>query len=225
MKFKLISNKTNERRFETRVCDIFPSLFDNTSSTSFDPHYTYHPAWAARIISKNRPSKHIDISSIINFSTQLSAFIPVEFYDYRPAEIRNLSDLQCKKGDLLNLPFVDNSVESISCMHTIEHVGLGRYGDPFDPRGDIKAAKELERVLASKGTLIFVAPVGKSKIEYNSHRIYSYEQVISLFPNLSLIEFSLIPDDFRESGIILNANPDKVSEQTWACGCFHFTKN
>ena len=55
----------------------------------------------------------------------VSAFIPVEFYDYRPAEL-SLSGLEFKHADLTHLPFADNSVESLSCMHVIEHIGLGR---------------------------------------------------------------------------------------------------
>lgn len=202
---------------------LFPCLFDKTSTTHFDPHYTYHPAWAARIIAKIKPEKHIDISSIIHFSTLVSAFVPVEFYDYRPAEVM-LPNLACKKGDLLDLPFSDGSVESLSCMHTIEHVGLGRYGDVIDPEGDIKAAKELSRVVKTGGTFIYVAPIGHPRIEFNAHRVYSYKQVLELFPEMDLKEFSLVPDNFKETGLIKNASEELANLQTWACGCFWFIK-
>ena len=212
-----------ENRFSIKIRDLFPRLFDNTSKTPFDPHYTYHPAWAARIVAQLKPAKHIDISSILHFSTLVSAFVPVEFYDYRPAEVR-LQNLECKKGDLTAIPFPDNSVESISCMHTIEHVGLGRYGDRIDPDGDKKATKELERVVKKGGTLIFVAPIGKPRICFNAHRIYSYEQVLGLFPGMTLKEFSLIPDDFKKYGLIKDADKYMVKDQTYACGCFWFVK-
>ncbi len=210
-------------RFPLRKSDFFLCLFDKTSDTPFDPHYTYHPAWAARVVARTNPAKHIDIASTLKFCTLVSAFIPVEFYDYRPANLR-LSGLVSKFGDLQALPFADNSVESLSCMHTIEHVGLGRYGDPIDYDGDIKATAELARVLQPGGTLIFVTPVGEPRIEYNAHRIYSYEQVQNLFPTLTLKEFSLIPDEYKEVGIIENADPALVAKQRYACGCFVFTK-
>jgi len=222
-RYKKSAKKLGDGRFVSTSYKLFPSLFDKTKTTNFDPHYTYHPAWAARIVAKNRPTKHIDISSILHFSTLLSAFVPVEFYDYRPANVI-LSNLQCKQADLLNLPFEDNSVESLSCMHTIEHVGLGRYGDPIDANGDLKASKELARVLKQNGTFIFVAPIGKPLIEFNSHRIYSYEQVMDMFKSLKLKEFSMIPDNFKESGLITNADKNLVKNQDWACGCFWFTK-
>jgi SAM-dependent methyltransferase len=217
------NGKDTLERQPLKVGDIYPQLFDNTGKTHFDAHYTYHPAWAARIIAKLKPAKHIDISSILHFSTLVSAFVPVEFYDYRPAEVR-LPDLECKMGDLLVLPFPDNSVESISCMHTIEHVGLGRYGDTIDPAGDMKAAHELSRVVTKGGTFIFVVPVGRPRICFNAHRIYSYDQVMTLFPNMELREFSLVPDDFKTSGLIKDANPQMVKDQMYACGCFWFIK-
>ena len=109
-------------------------------------------------------------------------------------------------------------------MHTVEHVGLGRYGDKLDPHGDIDAAKELSRVVKKGGTFIFVVPVGKPKIEFNAHRIYSYEQVMNLFPDMELKEFSLIPDDYKRYGLITNADKNFVKEQDWGCGCFWFIK-
>lgn len=210
-------------RFPLRKRDFFLCLFDKTDTTPFDPHYTYHPAWAARVVARTKPEKHVDIASALKFPTIVSAFVPVEYYDYRPAEL-HLSNLQSKPGDLLRLPFPDNSVASLSCMHTIEHVGLGRYGDPIDYDGDLKAIAELKRVLAPGGTLIFVAPVGRPRIQYNAHRIYSYEQIISAFAGLRLTEFSLVPDDYRTHGLIENADPELVKNQSYACGCFVFTK-
>jgi hypothetical protein len=210
----------NDARFKVRTRDIYPCLNDKIIKTPFDHHYTYHPAWAARILAKIKPAYHIDISSIISFSTILSAFIPVKFYDYRPADLK-LPDLESGFADLKQLSFADDSIPSLSCMHTIEHIGLGRYGDEIDPQGDIKAINELKRVLQPNGDLLFVAPVGKPKIEFNAHRIYSYEQIIEYFSPLTIREFSLIPD---EGGMIIHADPALVKEQSYGCGCFWFKK-
>lgn len=222
--FKFKRLMKGDSRFNIKGTDMFPCLLDNTLNTSFEPHYIYHPAWAARVVRKINPKKHVDISSTISFSTMLSAFIHVDFYDYRPAQIK-FDNLNCRRGDLTSLPFEDGSIESISCMHTVEHVGLGRYGDVLDPTGDMQAAHELSRVVKAEGSLIFVVPVGKPKIEFNAHRIYSYEQVIDMFPNMQLKEFSLIPDDYKKYGLIYNADKDMVKCQEWGCGCFWFIKN
>ncbi|WP_230383749.1 DUF268 domain-containing protein [Pedobacter endophyticus] len=153
--------KQTDKRFVLDSKDLYPCLSDATTYTGFDRHYVYHPAWAARIIKANNPKKHIDISSTLHFCSILSAFIPVEFYDYRPAKLY-LTGLKALGGDLLNLPFADRSVYSLSCMHTVEHIGLGRYGDPLDYDGDKKAIDELKRVLAPGGNLLFVVPLANT---------------------------------------------------------------
>ncbi len=211
----------SDSRFSINNEDNFPCLNDNTNNTGFDAHYVYHPAWATRIIKDINPSKHIDISSTLHFCSQLSAYVPVDFYDYRPANL-TLPNLKTLKGDLMNLDFSDNSVESISCMHTVEHIGLGRYGDPIDPIGDLKAIEELKRVVAKGGSLLFVVPVGKARIQFNAHRIYSFEMILSCFEGFELKNFSLITDlgDF-----IWNANPEIVSNQKYGCGCFWLIKS
>lgn len=207
----------------SQITHITPLLEDKTPTTGFDAHYIYHPAWASRILKRNQPEYHIDISSTLHFCSIVSAFIPVHFYDYRPANLI-LSGLKSSRADLLNLPFSSNSIQSISCMHTVEHVGLGRYGDPIDFEGDVKAMKELARVLAPGGTLLFVVPVGYPRIEFNAHRIYNYDQVMNNFTDLKLVEFTLIGDNYLDEGMIVNPDKHKVDKQDWGCGCFHFTK-
>lgn len=212
--------RRSDGRFPLRFAELYPCLDDKTATTPFDQHYIYHPAWAARILAHTKPEVHIDISSILSFSTIVSAFVPVRFYDYRPAQL-NLGGLESDRADLLQLPFADGSVPSLSCMHTIEHVGLGRYGDPLDPQGDLKAIRELIRVLQPGGTLLFVTPVGKPKIAFNAHRIYSFEQIRSYFASLDLVEYALVPDS---GGLIMQADPALTAEQSYGCGCFWFNK-
>jgi len=213
--------KNNDERFKIKIKNLMPRLNDKTSETNFDLHYIFHPAWAARIIAKTKPEKHIDISSTLHFSTLLSAFVPTEFYDYRPANI-TLDNFTSNEADLNNLHFPSGSIVSLSCMHTIEHIGLGRYGDKIDPRGDLRAIEELKRVLAKAGTLLFVVPVGRPRIVFNAHRIYSYEQILSYFSDLELKEFTLISE--KNKKMIINADPSLVKEENYGCGCFWFTK-
>ena len=198
----------------------YPCLNDNTGTTPFDAHYIYHPAWAARIVKGIKPQKHIDISSTLHFCTILSAFIETEFYDYRPASL-TLSNLKSSSADLTKLFFQSNSVESISCMHTIEHIGLGRYGDLLDPEGDFKAIAELQRVIKKGGNLLLVVPVGMPRIQFNAHRIYSFDLINNLFQAFELRNFSLITD---ANQFIENADPFLVRQQLYGCGCFWYIK-
>lgn len=219
-------NKTSTnliQRFQVMWNDKRP-IYEDSVETSFDTHYFYHTAWAARIIAKTRPKKHIDISSMLYFPGIISAFVPVEFYDYRPALIKGLNNLTSEQSDITNLPFANDSIESLSCLHVIEHIGLGRYGDAIDPSGDIKAINELKRITAKGGDLLFVVPIGKPKIVFNAHRIYGYSQIIEYFGGFELKDFSLIKDDARQSGIISNATKEEADKQNYGCGCFWFKK-
>lgn len=219
--FSEMSNKAGRGPLKRE--DRYPCMNDRTKGTGFDPHYLYHVAWAARVLARTRPEKHIDISSSLNFCTTVSAFVPIEFYDYRPAQLK-LDGLSSSHADLMALPFEDGSVNSLSCMHVVEHIGLGRYGDAYDPNGDIKAIDELKRVLAPGGDLLFVSPLGAPRVMFNAHRIYSYDQVMELFSDLRLMEFSLITDDQTGEGAILNASKELSDRQRYGCGCFWFKK-
>jgi SAM-dependent methyltransferase len=208
-------------RFSMNWEDRYPCLNDATSTTGFDAHYLFHTAWAARVLAQTRPDLHIDISSCLRFISLVSAFIPIRFYDYRPAKL-NLSGLESDKVDLMNLPFPDGTVNSLSCMHVIEHIGLERYGDPLEPEGDLKAIAELKRVLSKNGDLLFVVPLGdESIIQYNAHRIYTYQQILSYSSELKLINFAYINDAGQ---FIAQASQQDTVGQVYGCGCFHFRK-
>lgn len=215
--------KLSDGRFSLSLSNRRVILNENTLNTNFDRHYIYHPAWAARVLAKTKPKFHVDISSTLNFCSIVSAFIPVRFYDYRPANLK-LSNLSMRSVDLTSLPFKSDSIQSLSCMHTVEHIGLGRYGDKINPNGDLKAINELKRVLAPGGNLLFVVPVGKPNIYFNAHRVYSLKQIKSYFSGLLLKEFALVPDIDKGKGLIINPSEKFCNQQNYGCGCFWFKK-
>lgn len=202
--------------------DRWPQLTDKTGHLPFDEHYVYHTAWAARVVAELKPAKHVDISSYTYFATLTSAFVPVEFYDYRPANI-TLSNLICGAADLCDLQFADRSLESISCMHTIEHVGMGRYGEPMDASGDLRGLAELQRVVADGGSLLVVVPVGKPRVQFNAHRIYDPQMIQDYLPELRLKQWAMLPDD-ASGGLLHNPSRELALSQRYACGCFWFQR-
>ena len=201
--------------------NYFPILNDYGTNHELDFHYLYHPAWALKKVFSKMPKLHVDLASKIDFSLSLAALIPVEYHDYRLVNL-NLANFKSIFTDIQKLPYSDSSLESISCMHVIEHIGLGRYGDPFMFNGDKLVAKEIIRVLSRNGYLIFVTPVAEnSRIEFNAHRVYSFNTVIDMFKELKLVEFSIVMD----SGKFLdNCGEQDLKGQNYACGCFYFTK-
>ena len=204
-----------------KLRDTYPCLFDRTATTSVDSHYFYQHIWAFEKIFNLKPKVHVDVGSSVDFVGLLSVITNVRFVDIRPLDVSNMANLESVKGSILEMPYKNESLESISCLHVAEHIGLGRYGDPLDPLGTGKAAAELSRCLAQGGNLFFSVPVGKPKLCFNAHRIHSPRQILRYFEGLKLVEFSGTDDNKR---FMQNIDPEVLEDSRYACGMFWFTK-
>lgn len=202
------------------LIDSYPCLTDWVSSTPFDAHYFYQGAWLARRVCTSKVIKHVDIGSSVLTISVLSAQVKTIFVDYRPLKT-SLPGLTSIAGNILDLPFPDDSIESLSCLHVIEHIGLGRYGDPIDAHGSVKAALELQRIVSRGGNLFVSLPIGRERICFNAHRVHSPNSVLKMFPNLQLIEFSYVDDDGQ---YFENKPLDDAIGLEYGCGLFYFQK-
>jgi SAM-dependent methyltransferase len=136
--------------------------------------------------------------------------------DIRPIELC-LPNLSFIEGSILKLPFADNTIESLSSLCVVEHIGLGRYGDPLDPWGSENAVNELKRVLKPGGDLFFSVPVDRECLVYfNAHRAFTRDYILGLFDDLQLIEEKYI------YGKVVRNDYDKASG--FGTGLFHFRK-
>jgi len=202
------------------LLDTFPSLYDRTLTQGFDIHYFHQDIWAFKRIFESKCVEHYDIGSRIDYIGFLTAITKVVYVDIRPLHT-DLENYDSKEGNILSLPFKDNSIQSLSCLHVAEHIGLGRYGDPIDPLGTKKAASQLSRVLAVDGNLYFSLPIGIPKLYFHAHRIHSTKQILGYFKDLELIELSGILDSGK---FIRNINSEKLDACQYGCGLFWFTK-
>ena len=200
--------------------DLWPCLSDRVSKTPFDPHYFYQASWLSRRLSLAQPSKHYDIGSDVKMIGVISGFLPVEFVDFRPLQV-SLPNLNSIAGNITNLSYQNSSLSSVSCLHVVEHIGLGRYGDLLDPEGTKKALLELQRVVASGGRLYLSVPVGRERVCFNAHRIFNPQSVLNLLVKFNLLEFSLIDDNGH---FIENASLDAAKSLDYGCGLFIFEK-
>lgn len=203
-----------------RIEDAYPCLYDRTLTHPFDIHYFYQDIWAFKAILAAGVPEHVDVGSQATLVGMLTAITYTIFVDIRPLDAA-LENYESRPGSILALPFADNSIASLSCLHVAEHIGLGRYGDPLDPLGTQKAASELNRVLAPGGTLYFSLPVGRPRVCFNAHRIHTPQQILDYFSSLELVRFSGIDD----GGVFkVNINPADFADANYACGLFQFTK-
>jgi hypothetical protein len=181
--------RSRSERERVRLLDAYPRLTDRVAHTPFDPHYFYQGAWLARRLRHADPAFHVDAGSSVLMVSVLSAQVPIWFVDYRPLQV-DLPGLRCIAGSVTALPFSDASIESLSSLHVIEHIGLGRYGDPLDPQGSINAAHELQRVLKPGGRLYLSVPVGRERVFQRASRIHTTEHYrIFVWPRIVEVLF------------------------------------
>jgi SAM-dependent methyltransferase len=207
--------------FRFRLRYIHPVLGDRHAAAGVaSGHYFHQDIWAAREIFRRAPRRHVDIgSSVAGFVAHLLCFREVEYVDLRPMRSK-VRGLQYRKGSITDLPFASDSLESVSALHVVEHVGLGRYGDPIDPAGWLKAIGELRRVLAPGGSLYFSVPIGTERLEFDGHRVFDPATILSAFRPLRLRRFSYVDDS---GDLVEDADPAAV-RGWYSCGLFLLTK-
>jgi hypothetical protein len=159
--------------------------------------YFFQDQIVARWIYENRPVRHVDIGSRIDgFVGHLTVFRDVEVIDIRPLPLA-IRGVHFHQLDLMHEipPEWIDSTDSLSCLHTIEHFGLGRYGDELDPLGYEKGLAQMMKFVSPGGRFYLSTPVGRERIEFNAHRIFSPERVLSWFSQGWSVERSAVIDD------------------------------
>lgn len=201
---------------------IMPILFEKTKHSGFDPHYICQAYWAVSQIVKNKShhDPHIDISSNVAFVAQLCAMTEVIQVEYRPPKL-SLPVLKKVSGDVLCLPFADNSLFSVSCLHVVEHIGLGRYGDKVDVNGCWNALSELERVIAPGGNLYLTVPIGKSGVFFNGCYVFNAMDIVEKMSAMTLFDFAWVDDQGK---LIETGHLSDTDQLTYGLGLFSFKK-
>ncbi len=205
----------------------YPQLSDwGESGGSTSGHYFHQDLFVARRVHENNPRRHIDVGSRVDgFVAHVAAFREIEVLDIRP-NIPAVHRIKFSQCDLMNPPeSMGNLCDSLSCLHTLEHFGLGRYGDPLSPDGYRQGFAALAHLLSSEGILYFSVPIGRQRIEFNAHRIFAVETILELAQEWFRLErFAYVDDngDFHE--IATNEIPSATRYLSYGCGIFEFKK-
>lgn len=219
--------KLNKRKnFEIMKQYMWPVLSDKFAPAGTISNYFWQDLWTARLIVKSDVKQHFDIGSRLDgfISHLLAAGIDVTMIDIRefPEEVENLHTIVDDATSLHQIP--NESLESISALCSIEHFGLGRYGDPIDPEACFKCFHNIQKKLKSGGKLYISLPIGKERVEFNAHRVFYASTVVDCFDALELKEFSCT----AEGKIEYNQDIHKYDEDThhgdYRYGLFHFIK-
>jgi hypothetical protein len=213
----------NHRSFDFDWKNAFPVLHERFEHAGLTRgHYFWQDLWAAQHLYNRNTKNHVDVGSRLDgFIAHIIPFCKVTYIDIRPLS-SEIDNLEFKQGSILDMPFEDRSVESLSCLHVLEHIGLGRYNDSVDPDGHVKAAQELMRVLSKGSELLIGAPVGQERLCFDAHRIFDPQTITDMFSGLHMVEFCLIDDEGMK--IFHNASFDDARHCYYGCGLFVFRK-
>lgn len=221
--FNAINTRESMKICEEYQYPIFKDKFKKAGSIN---SYFWQDLWAARKIYKNNPKTHYDIGSRIDgFISHLLSFRNnVNLIDIRPLD-RAVDGLHFIQSDATNLEnILDNSIESLSALCSLEHFGMGRYGDPIDPEACYKCFKAIVRKMKSGGYVYISVPVGNEHIEFNAHRVFYASTIVKEFVECELLEYSCTKDGFIEYNIELTKYDNDMSLGGARFGLFYFRK-
>jgi len=221
--------KQNSENNEFIFGDNFMILDEkDVDSGTMSGHYFHQDLHIAKRIFDTKPAEHLDIGSRVDgFVAHVACFRPIMVMDIRPL-ISKVENITFKQADLMKLPEdMIASYGSISSLHAIEHFGLGRYGDPIDIDGHVKAINNIHKMLKPDGTFYFSVPIGIQRIEFNAHRIFSVKYLLRLLKDkFEVKEFSFVNDhgDFTRSASLSEKSIERDYNFNFGCGIFELKK-
>ena len=213
-----------------RLGKLHPCLSDRFSeSGTAKGHYFHQDLLVSRRIFINKPELHVDVGSRIDgFVAHVASFRDIEVFDIRPL-ISNIPKIKFIRADLMGTIGEDliDYCDSLSCLHALEHFGLGRYGDPVKYDGYLHGLSNMYKILKQNGKFYFSVPIGPQRIEFNAHRVFSLEYLLNLFEGKYHVDYFSYVDDQGDLNKNANLTNDKIKNNFgcfYGCGIFEMTK-
>lgn len=226
----LFISQSNNSCSHFKISAPFPCLTDrSTSSGNIRGHYFHQDLFVASRIYADKPELHVDVGSRVDgFVAHVASFRQIEVIDVRPLDV-HIHNVKFVQADLMRVgdsPLVDYC-DSLSCLHTLEHFGLGRYGDTIDYDGHLAGFENLTLMLKRGGKLYLSVPIGPQRVEFNAHRVFSVEYMLGLVKGLYALDHFSYVDDRGElhSDVDIDEANSKVNFNCiYGCGIFELTK-
>ncbi|QWD93553.1 DUF268 domain-containing protein [Polynucleobacter asymbioticus] len=192
------------------IAKNYPILYDyKDNAGSAMGQYFHQDLLVASFVHEKNPIRHVDIGSRIDgFVAHVAAFRKIEVLDIRPLNNIGHENIEFLQADLMN-PNINASKksDSLSCLHAIEHFGLGRYGDVVDPLGYLKGFKNMLSMVENDGTFYISFPISnKNEVHFNAHRFFHPHDILGW--NVSPMKFKVIRFDYVDDEGNLHTNVD-----------------
>ena len=191
-------------------------------------HYFHQDLLVANKIFKNSPRKHVDIGSRVDgFVAHVASFREIEVLDIRKLTM-DIQNIRFKQVDMMDKSLrLADYCDSVSCLHALEHFGLGRYGDRVDYHGHLVGWENIYRLLKKNGKFYFSVPMGKQRIEFNAHRVFSLRYLLALFDGRYKLDSFAYVDDEGHLFSNVQLKPQPVQDNFschYGCGIFELSK-
>jgi hypothetical protein len=190
-------------------------------------HYFHQDLLVASFIYENQPKRHIDVGSRIDgFVLAVASYREIEVIDIRPIPKSEHKNIKFTQADFMHPITTIDQVDSLSCLHAMEHFGLGRYNDPIDIEGHKKCINNLVELTKPGGTLYISFPIGMlDEVHFNAHRVFHPKTILEfecIYKKMKLIRFDYV-DDY--GNLHLNTSVDNaVDKNKYGCGIYTFKK-
>ena len=188
-------------------------------------HYFHQDLIVAKYIYEDNPKRHLDVGSRFDgFVAHVASFREIDVIDIRPLHVTQHNNIKFTKTDLMDIND-ENITDSLSCLHAIEHFGLGRYSDRIDVNGHIKGIIKLISLLETGGIFYLSFPIGRQdEVHFNAHRIlhpYSIFNIPEINNYMKLVQFDYVDDN---GDLYCNSSIQDAINEEYGCGIYTFRK-
>lgn len=210
-----------------------PCLHDRyEDGGSTKTEYFWQDLLVAQAIHAAKPVKHVDIGSRVDgFVAHVASFREVEVFDVRPISMK-IPNVLFKQSDMMIADILPETIaggycDSLSCLHALEHFGLGRYGDPIDPNGSERGMANMAGLLEQGGTFYLSVPIGRERVEFNANWVFNPERILRIAASngLALERLTIVGAGGHIEDVSIK--PERIRElakSTYNLGIFIFTK-
>ncbi len=125
------------------------------------------------------------MAGIDGFVAHVASFREIEVFDVRPVSTQ-IPNVTFKQANLMARESIEPLIagggycDSLSCLHVLEHFGLGRYGDPIDPNGYKTGFANLASLLRPGARFYLSTPIGKERVEFNANWVFAPATILRL---------------------------------------------